>query len=541
MNIRWVESTRTFACAPANAREHSVLDDVRARTYGTYDHRRRTFYIPEMGWPHLYRLAGKQSRILQGFVRGEVDADYEFAHELDNGNYLRESQLMPTARKIAGSCGDFDDMGVGKTTSTLAAYRELRRRGEADGMVVLAPASCLGEWAAAARKFLNEDAFLLRKANQKPPASGIVCLSYAVSWRSQYAKALLGILKTGRWIVVFDEAHDLAGHTSKQFNACATWARLAKRRWVLTGTPVANYPDSFWPLYVLITQTGVSRESFVRYHTWDGDKIYREDRLRLFREHVAPKWSWRREKHEVLDLPPKTIAPVYLELTGEQARIYQRLVDDALLLVDDGSGWSKTKVEHALSLYTRILQVASHPMLVGSTAEPEAKTEALLAKLRGVGRQQVIVWSWRPRTVEWLTATIASECGWSVECVHGGTPQKNRDDIKERFQRGEVRCLVANPRAFGRGVNLQAGSVAIYWDLDWRFTDWKQSQDRIYRMGQEKPVTIIPLLSPFEQGIYDRLLLKERLGNALFGGEDTDKFTTDDIVALSQGLRTNGG
>lgn len=530
MKLRWIGETRTFACEPESLVERSILEEIKAKTYGTFNKQRQTYYIHEVGWPFLYQKVGHRSDILKKFLKKREPRHAEVTIALANGHALRESQILPVLRKMEGACGDFDDMGVGKTASSLAAYRELKKRKSVDGMLVIAPSSVLGEWVDAAKKFLSEDAYVIKAGRTSPPREGILAISYSSCWRVPYVNVIMKALRSRRYILVLDEAHHLAGWSSKQFQACETWARFCRWRWVLTGTPVANYPDSFWPLYRIITQASIDRDAFIKYHTWDGAKLYREDRLNLFRKYIAPQWSWRREKHEVLDLPPKTIVPISIEFTGDQEKAYRKLLDEAVLLVQQEGEWTKKKVESTLALYTKLLQLASHPMLCDAPGRPTAKLEALMDKLQGAGTQKVVVWSWRPKTIEYIEDAIRKQMGWEVASVHGGTPLNKRTAIKDALTNGSLRCLVANPKAFGAGVNLQAASLAIYWDLHWSYTEWKQSQDRIYRQGQTRNVTIYVLLSSFEKIIHERLLTKESLGTALFG-KDEIKFDSEFEVA----------
>ena len=55
--------------------------------------------------------------------------------------------------------------------------------------------------------------------------------------------------------------------------------------------------------------------------------------------------------------------------------------------------------------------------------------------------------------------------------------------------------FLLSTRAGGLGLNLVAADTVIFTDLDWNPTADLQAEDRAYRLGQTKDVTVIRLIS----------------------------------------------
>ncbi len=77
----------------------------------------------------------------------------------------------------------------------------------------------------------------------------------------------------------------------------------------------------------------------------------------------------------------------------------------------------------------------------------------------------------------------------------------------------------ANPAAGGSGFTLTAARYAIYETLSWRYDHYAQSQDRIHRIGQDRPVTYLRLIAAdtVEEVIAQALERKSQLARALLG------------------------
>jgi hypothetical protein len=65
----------------------------------------------------------------------------------------------------------------------------------------------------------------------------------------------------------------------------------------------------------------------------------------------------------------------------------------------------------------------------------------------------------------------------------------------DRWNRGEIKMLLAHPMSAGHGINLQfGGSMIVWFGLNWSLELYQQFNGRLHRQGQEKPVRIIHIV-----------------------------------------------
>jgi SNF2 family DNA or RNA helicase len=75
-----------------------------------------------------------------------------------------------------------------------------------------------------------------------------------------------------------------------------------------------------------------------------------------------------------------------------------------------------------------------------------------------------------------------------------------------RWNRGEIKMLLAHPASAGHGLNLQAGgSLCVWFGLVWSLELYQQFNARLHRQGQTKPVRVVHIVA---QGCIDERVLQ---------------------------------
>jgi len=76
--------------------------------------------------------------------------------------------------------------------------------------------------------------------------------------------------------------------------------------------------------------------------------------------------------------------------------------------------------------------------------------------------------------------------------INGTTPGAKRQDIVDRFQSGPsgFNLMVLSPKAAGVGLTITAANHVIHLSRWWNPAVEDQCNDRVYRIGQSKPVTV---------------------------------------------------
>ncbi|HMD99300.1 MAG TPA: C-terminal helicase domain-containing protein, partial [Terriglobia bacterium] len=82
--------------------------------------------------------------------------------------------------------------------------------------------------------------------------------------------------------------------------------------------------------------------------------------------------------------------------------------------------------------------------------------------------------------------------------------------------------MLLSTRAGGLGLNLTGADTVIFYDHDWNPTNDEQAQDRAYRIGQTRKVTVYRLITKgtIEEKILELQKRKRALAQALIGVDE---------------------
>ncbi len=330
-------------------------------------------------------------------------------------------------------------------------------------------------------------------------------------------------------------------------------------RVALTGTPIENRLEDLWAVFNFVVPGFLgTRARFVdRYVRPDSDGQGRQARQAL-KQLVAPLLL-RRTKGEVLaELPARTEMVVRVALGEREAALYEALRQRALTSLAahaaEPSGQRRVRV---LAEITRLRRACCHPRLAlkgaGATddstavgelgallAMPDAAKLAAFAELVEELRQgghRALVYSQFVDHLEIVREWVAGQ-SISYQYLDGSTPQKQRQERVRAFQAGEGELFLISLRAGGTGLNLTGADFVIHLDPWWNPAVEDQASDRVYRIGQERPVTIVRLVvrGSIEERILDLHRTKRELADDLLAdSEGAARLDVDGLVALLQG------
>jgi hypothetical protein len=117
----------------------------------------------------------------------------------------------------------------------------------------------------------------------------------------------------------------------------------------------------------------------------------------------------------------------------------------------------------------------------------------VLEKIRPSGEKALIFIE--DRDVQTLfSAAIATHLGLDRQpaIINGAVPGERRLEIVERFQASPqpFDLLILSPKAAGIGLTITAASHVIHLSRWWNPAVEDQCNDRCYRIGQQRPVTV---------------------------------------------------
>jgi SWI/SNF-related matrix-associated actin-dependent regulator 1 of chromatin subfamily A len=430
----------------------------------------------------------------------------------------------------------FDEQGLGKSKQLIDAVAAEIAADSIRGALIVCPNGLKSNWADEVERFspLPYAVFGSGRKARRVAFRSLRAAFYIINYEAIAAElpSLRALLRFKPMAFVLDESHRIKTPDSKVTRAILQLRTDAKRRYLLTGTPVANKPEDLWSQVFFLDDgeaLGATFEEFRgRYCSVEGGYQSVED----LRERVA-RLALRRTKSKALRLPPKQFVRVAVDLAPKQRLLYDQMRNELALWVHSLSGEEVLQQGEAiLARMVRLAQLASNPTLLDSGyKETPAKFLALdsaLATLSKRSDQKAIVWT---SFVDNIKALKARYTELSPVTLYGEMDNAARSRAVNAFRRdSQVRLLVANPAAAREGLTLTEANLAIYLDRTFNLVDYLQSQDRIHRISQTRPCEIVLLLanSTIDEFIDFSLEQKHRL--AKFTQKDDATITADDLA-----------
>ncbi|MFF8916807.1 DEAD/DEAH box helicase [Streptomyces sp. NPDC015032] len=416
-----------------------------------------------------------------------------------------------------------DDMGLGKTITLLALH--LHRQTDpatAGPTLVVCPASLLGNWEREAARFAPSTPVRRYHGGERHlddlAGDEIVLVTYGVLRRDR--EALAG---TDWSLIAADEAQHVKNPyavTARELRALPARARVA-----LTGTPVENNLSELWALLDwttpgLLGPLAAFRDRHAR-AIESGEEPEAAERLsRLVRPFLL-----RRRKSDpgiAPELPAKTETERVVALTAEQAGLYEAVVRETMVKIAESEGIARRGL--VLKLLTGLKQICNHPAqylrqstpLGGRSGKLDLLDE-LLGTITAEG-ESVLVFTQYKQMATLLEKHLA-ERGTPTLFLHGGTPVARREEMVERFQRGDVPVFLLSLKAAGTGLNLTRATHVVHYDRWWNPAVEDQATDRAYRIGQDRPVQVHKLIAEgtVEDKVAQLLESKRALADAVVG------------------------
>ena len=454
-----------------------------------------------------------------------------------------------------------DDMGLGKTMQVLALLCREREGISLERLqdgpltdrrevppapvgptLLVCPMSVVGAWQREAERFapylsvhvhhggdrLRDESFI----------AGAADLDLVITTYSLLARDLT-LLQAVPWHrIVLDEAQHVKTPGTQVTRAAR--ALQAPHRLALTGTPVENRLADLHSLMEVVNPGLLG--SAASFQERIATPIEEEghggaiSRLRL----VTSPFILRRVKTDrsiIADLPEKIELHRVVNLTPEQAGLYEAIVNELMAKLDGAEQAQRRTL--VVSAITRLKQVCNHPAhylgdgspLVRDGQHRSGKLELvddLLASAFARGEKVLLFTQFTTfghLLVPYWSERFAELGVDSVPFLHGGVAKRDRDAMVAEFQQHRDRpgMMLLSLRAGGTGLTLTAANHVVHLDRWWNPAVENQATDRAFRIGQRRDVTVNTLLSAgtVEEKIDTVLQDKQALADLTVGhGED---------------------
>lgn len=397
--------------------------------------------------------------------------------------------------------GIWQDMGLGKTVTTLTAIKELKyNRFQVRKVLVIAPRKVAeGTWTKEAAKWdhtkmlrvspvLGSQTKRIKALNT--PADIYITNRENVVWLVDYYR--------NAWpfdMVVVDESSSFKSHSAKRFKALASVGERIERMVELTGTPSPNGLDDLWAQVFLLDGGERLGKRYIHFREryFQPDKrgadgmVYSYEAKPGSEEGILEKISdicISMKAEDYLQLPDITYHEVPVELDAKALKSYCELEREMVLqLPEDGEDISVTS---AAALSNKLLQLANGAIYDENRQVHEVhgcKVEAFMELVESLqGKPALVFYNYqhdRTRLLEALKKT-----GLRVRELK--TPQ-DEDDWNAR----RIDILLTHPASSAYGLNLQQGGNHVIWfGLTWNYELYTQANKRLHRQGQQEKVII---------------------------------------------------
>lgn len=419
------------------------------------------------------------------------------------------------------------ERGMGKTLGACALIDSL----EATKVLVVCPNTAKESvWAPEIRKWLGLEAIVLPNEKPKrerqlgwirqaPDHARILIVHYE-------ALALIDWKKLGvEWdLVVADEAHRIKNPKAKMTRALKKIP--AHRRLALSGSIIQNHAEElFSPLQWLFPDIYRSKwrdwnDRFLDYVDSGWGKVcvgVKADRIRDMQDELGRFMAYRRKEDE-LSMPERVDQTMHVTLSPAQLKAYRELQESCLVELEDGT---RIKAADGLAMLGKLRQIATGLDLVTNEIADSAKLDLALDLIED-SEEPTVVFTWYKAAGLAMERRLADRSIDSFR-VDGDVAQKERAERIARFQEGEGRVFIGTLATLGESVTLTRATQAIFLDRSWNPSHNTQAADRIYRIGQERPVTITHIVA---KGTVDELRVqpviqsKEILRRMILGGSE---------------------
>ncbi len=376
-----------------------------------------------------------------------------------------------------------DEMGLGKSLEAIIASLELNL----GKVLIICPNSLKLNWKKELEYFAPpSDITIVKKDYIKPKRFLIINYEKLLKYWEQIVKEKFNI-------VIADEAHFIkSGHKSKRGKYFIKISNKIPKLWLLTGTPISNRPiDYFNLLKVCKHELGRRKDEFGQRYcggvmtNWGWDLTGSSNLKELYFR--TQDIILRRLKKNVLDLPPKQRVPIYFEASEKRNRELKAFVNNKFSEIY--AGLSDPESEHYcknIEAGEKFIELSANRMFTALEKTKDGSIEELIESCLDANKRVVLF-------TNYTSVVNAYKNMFQEKAVilDGRVKIEDRHKIVEDFQANKGASIVlANFKVGSVGINLTAAEVAIINDLPWDPATLAQAEDRIFRIGQTKPVTI---------------------------------------------------
>lgn len=422
-----------------------------------------------------------------------------------------------------------DEMGLGKTIQAIGAAVLLQKHGLVGSVMIVCPTSLKYQWKSEIAKFTgatscvvegglharidtlaNDDSFFKIISYQ----SLTNCVNYGLPGMPD--------------LIIYDEVQRLKNWDTKMAKAMR---KLSSNYVVaLSGTPLENRLTELYSVMQLVNQYVLGPYwKFVDFTT-DTDstgRVVGYRNLNVIGEQLKGSLIRRLKKDVALQMPPRSDKNLFVPVTKEQMAIHDDAKWQVGILLNRWRrmGFLPEKDRTRLMLLlSKMRMAADSTFILDQASRYDTKIDEALNIIEEIienGPEKIVIFSQWERMQRVMAGELEAQ-GIGFRFLHGGVPSAKRGDLINHFLSNPDCRVFLSTDAGSTGLNLQAASVVINFDLPWNPAVLEQRIARVFRLGQQRHVQVINMISvgTIEEQMLNTLAFKTGLFEGVLDGGD---------------------
>jgi len=461
-----------------------------------------------------------------------------------------------------------DAVGLGKTIQAILAYARSLEKYPELRLVIVCPTTLIYQWKSEIKKF-TDGIEVCVVTSKKPPKQRmfdyslfeknyhVLIISYGL-----LVNDLEYLIKFENFMIVFDEITQLktgsmqkvtklvkgekvrAVSASRRHLAGLRMVMKAKKVVGLSATVVKNRIMELWSIFNII-QPGLfpDENKFKnRYCTFEEKFIWTKwGRTRIkeisgyknithLRQTIEPFYLGRRKSEVALELPKIINREIFVDMEGKQLKIYEQAFNG---FVDTFEGERKELNSLSKLLYCQLISDSTEIMEEPVKAKSAKVDELIRLLTEELSDEKIIIFSKFERLVSHVEKILQKK-KINVLRITGKESQEARETNKIKFQTKDDQNIIFITTAGGEGINLQAASVVLFFDLPFSAGDYIQVVGRAHRIGSKHDsLMILHLMSRGTTDEHVLNILRNKIGliEKIFDEQEGMlKFGQDDLM-----------
>lgn len=389
-------------------------------------------------------------------------------------------------------------MGVGKTRCAVWSFDFLRRCGDANKMLVVAPLSTLNvTWVREimATIYGMRVQVLVGSAKRRLERLATDADIYIINHDGLTIIEQALMSRPDIDVICFDEVGAYRNARAERSKVARRVAQTRRWVWGMTGSPTPQAPTDAYGIAKLINPH-TSPASFTRFRDEVMVKLSqfkwapRKDASEIVARILQPSVAFTLD--DVVELPPLIERQIDVEQGKRQRDAYKTMADHCAIWLKEGA----VTAANGGVVLGKLLQIACGYVYADGrkpvTLDNDMRLEMTLDIVENTERKAIVFCPYLHAVAGLATFFSANHVDFAV--VTGDVSMDKRNDIFNRFQNtDQIRVLLAHPQCMSHGLNLQAADTIVWFAPIHSLEIFEQANARIRRVGQKHKQQIFML------------------------------------------------